>query len=224
MKIYAFGDSHSILWVHFETLSKYPLKEHWLGFKGGLPITLYRFGNEGLNIKTAPVIIGNGHENHIPVKDDIIFYFYGYNDVQKNIWKHGSNHPDCVDQKRIIDELVINYEKKLLHNQDTFGIITVVSAIYSPPWSSTWHDTERLGTKEGKYHMTLYLNLRLQNMCARHKNFHFFDEFFHLTHDPLNKCIRKEYASDGGHIDASHASVLVKVFDNFIDSISNTKL
>jgi hypothetical protein len=171
---------------------------------------MYRMGREGLDLLQAPVVLDNGHQNHLPDRGDIIIYNYGYNDIQKSIWEHGP------DQYVIISKLVQDYTAQLVKNNDRY--ITVVQAVPPPPWSAVWHGTEILGTREKKYHYTVYMNTKLRQMCVEN-GFHFFDGFYNYLLDPINRCMSKDYASDGGHVDSKFAPELLPILEQFLDGL-----
>ena len=216
MSVFAFGDSHSILFVHFENISKCSVKEHWLGFNTNLPITMHRFGQEGLDLLIAPITIGNGHQHFIPKVKDVIFYFYGYNDIQQGIWKHTTSNTTIY---QLIDTLVKNYAIKLVENETRFGIKTVIPAVYPPPWSNTWHGTEVLGSTEEKYLATVYMNKKLKEMCLE-RNFYFFDGIYKEIIDEHCKTVKKCYTPDGGHLHQDYTPVFHNIFEKFMETIN----
>lgn len=213
--IFAFGDSHSIMFYHIEKLTKFKLKEHWLGFNTTLPITMHRFGLEGLDIKSAPHTVGNGHQNYIPKDNDIIIYCYGYNDIQQSIWKQIDHNRDI---KEILETLSTNYINKVIENEKRFNTKSIIYGILSPPWSDTWHGTETLGTREKKYEYTQTLNNLLEEKCKEH-NIYFWKDIQIETNDSTNKSINKRYALDGGHLNPDLAPWFNTHFETAINKI-----
>ena len=75
---------------YFSPTKKYNsshIKEHWLGFYG-LPVTIYQLLKNPIDILNIGTIMGNGHENYNIKEGDFVLFFYGWNDIQKNIYKY----------------------------------------------------------------------------------------------------------------------------------------
>jgi len=121
--VHVFGDSHSII-SHKITICR----ENWLGFNTNYPLTMFRFGNEGLHLHDCIKIVGNGHEKYPVRKGDIVMYSYGEIDARYLILKH-CNHDDTADHSwtgchlkeyrdihTLTDNLINNYMKQIKIN------------------------------------------------------------------------------------------------------------
>lgn len=144
--VHTFGDSHSII-TH-----KIPIcRENWLGFNTNYPLTMHRFGVEGLHLHECVAKIGNGHEKY-PIKpNDWAMYFYGEIDARYLILKQvdylgvlETNRPgepdknwiDKIDKKKsvddVIDILVNNFVKQIKINEENFGCKSLISSLTPP--------------------------------------------------------------------------------------------
>ena len=103
--IFAVGDSHSIFYSY---LTK--IKHHWVGW-WGMPVTIHKLIEEGLPLYN---IVDPGDKSNTNVKEnDIVLFCYGWNDVQKNIYKYAKdNYENEINNlvKKYV-ELIQKYSK-----------------------------------------------------------------------------------------------------------------
>jgi len=98
--IFAVGDSHCIFFYNSVNI-----KNHWVGW-GGMPVTIYKLIEEGLPLYNIVERLKPGDICNINIKEnDIVIFYYGWNDIQKNINKYAKNN----NYKEIIDNLVVKY-------------------------------------------------------------------------------------------------------------------
>lgn len=149
MTLFAVGDSHSIFFWRSQRI-----KEHWLGFSS-LPVTMWRVVHEGLPIDKVAEILGNGHERFPVLPTDTVLFFYGHNDVQKNVatyWKDTWQD----ELPRLADAYVATLTTLPCH--------PVVMAVYPVP--RTVQPTF-CGTDTERQNYTTCLNNALEAACAR---------------------------------------------------------
>jgi hypothetical protein len=183
-QIFAIGDSHSIFFYN-----SLKIKEHWLGCSN-LPISIYRLVNEGLDIYNIGNIIGNQHEKYNIKKDDYVLFFYGYNDVQKNIWLYAKDSYETY-----INNLCILYLEKINTLKDKYLINPIISCIYPLPIE---HNNLTIkGSNDERILYILKMNNILKLLCNTY-NFIYFDIYDHISD---NNFIKKEYTKDGIHLD-----------------------
>ena len=168
--VHVFGDSHSII------TCKVPLcRENWLGFNTSYPLTMFRFGNEGLNLFECIKVMGNGHENFPIRKGDIAMYSYGEIDVRYLILKHSkketgyqSNLGGCLSKYKdidiISDKLINNYIKQIKKNEITYGCKSFVYDLI-PPAHITSKTNLFTGTLEERKELYKYFREKLHKVC-----------------------------------------------------------
>ena len=118
MTIFAVGDSHSIFFHNSKIV-----KEHWLGMSG-LPISWHRLIKEGLDIYSIGSQLGNGHEKYNIQPGDFVLFCYGWNDIQKNIYKYARD-----TYKEEIKKIIDNYCKLLLNYKEKYKITLIIQNI-----------------------------------------------------------------------------------------------
>lgn len=202
-EIFIFGDSHSIIYSQVSEVH-----EHWL-CKGNLPVTMHRVGNEGLDIKSVPIILGNGHQKYIPKENDYVIYSYGYNDIQKNIYLQIQKQRDLDE---IINSLIDKYIQLIIHNNKKYKVIGIIYGIL--PASFIVKESIK-GDVSFRTDVTVKFNSILKEKSIAH-NIPFFD-LYQLFND--NGCISKKYSTDGIHIDLKFANIVKEKLDNFIGSL-----
>lgn len=159
---HSFGDSHTIL-TH-----KIPgCWCHWLGFNTNLPTTMYRIGNEGLDLNSAVKMLGNGHELHDVKPGEVVLYSYGEIDVRYHIMR---NINEGQDYKLVINELVRKYIQVILNNQDAFKCKSFVYLVL-PPSQRVDGDEKmvRNTTIENRVMLTDEMNKQLIELCNKYK-------------------------------------------------------
>ena len=161
MTIFATGDSHSIFFHNSPVI-----KEHWLGFSS-LPLTWFRLLHEGLDIYNIGNILGNGHETYNIKNGDHVLFYYGWGDIQKNIYKYAKNN-----YKEGIDFLITKYILLLIDYNTKYGIIPIVGCIYPNSITTEFTNATNLtinGTTAERSKYIKYANLSLSNKCKENE-------------------------------------------------------
>jgi hypothetical protein len=184
-QIFAIGDSHSIF--YFNSLK---IKEHWLGMTN-LPISMYRFINEGLDLYNIGSVIGQRHNEYNIAENDYVIFFYGFNDFQKNIYKYSNDN-----WKDNITKLISDYIEKINSLKITYNIIPIISFIYPNPLNEILLNCN--GDSEIRRIYTVFGNKILKQECVKY-NFKFFDIYDYIT--DVNGYMKKEYTIDNIHLD-----------------------
>jgi hypothetical protein len=204
--IFAVGDSHSIFYYDSNIVN-----HHWVGW-GGMPVTMYQLLNHGLPLYNIVERLQPGDICNINVKEnDIVLFFYGWNDIQKNIHKYGN-----INYKNEIDNMVTNYVKliKDYSNGKLYKIKPIISCIYPIPQSI---NNEMTGTNEERIEYTLYMNDKLKYLCLEN-NIPFFD-IYELLHD--NNVISSYVVdNDKTHLDRKNLQLREKIESLLLDLIN----
>ena len=122
MNIFAIGDSHSIFFHNSEII-----KEHWVSF-AGLPLTWYQLINRGLDLYNVGTKLGNGHEKYNIKSGDFVLFCYGWNDIQKNIYKYAKDN-----YKSEIEHLINKYGELLKNYKNKYNITPIIQNIMPNP-------------------------------------------------------------------------------------------
>jgi hypothetical protein len=201
--IHVYGDSHSII------TSKIPLcRENWLGFNTSYPLTMFRFGNEGLNLLECIKVMGNGHENYPIKKGDIAMYSYGEIDVRYLILKHcnkdtsyenfsGNYLNEYRDLDTLTDKLICNYIKKIKENEVTYCCKSFIYNII-PPAEITSGANLFTGTLEERKKLYIYFTNKLYNYCKK-ENIEVINIYNEII--DVNGCTKKDYLQGNGNGD-----------------------
>ena len=120
-QIYAIGDSHTIF---FHNSLK--IIEHW--FYHTLPLTIFRLLKEDLDIYNIGNVLKNMHELYNIKENDYVIFYFGFNDIQKNIHMHSSHRWESE-----IDTLITNYMNKVEELKNRYKIKPIISCIYPNP-------------------------------------------------------------------------------------------
>lgn len=197
---FCYGDSHAILFVYMKGIV-----EHWLGMSN-LPVTMYRFGKEGLDLIAAPKILGNGHENHCPKENDIVLYSYGEIDLRHNWNKlvEKNSFEKKLTDDTFIENLVHPYLEKILENEKRFGVKSVVLSVLSPLHPGDIAD------------MTFKMNNLLRSQCQV-KKIHFFDLYSALVGPDKSILDKSLHQPDGVHLKKECASMVLQLLTNFLE-------
>ena len=155
-QIFAIGDSHTIFFYN-----SMKIKEHW-GFESKIPLTIYTLLQHNLNIYEIGTILGNGHELYNIKEGDNVIFFYGYNDIQKNIHLHAKDHWE--DE---IKSLILRYIQMLLTFRDTYKITIIVPCIYPNPRPESI-GVNCVGSHEDRVLYTLTANNCLKEHCKQY--------------------------------------------------------
>lgn len=130
LAVHVFGDSHSII-THRITLCR----ENWLGFNTKCPLTMNRFGNEGLDLFDAIKQCGNGHEKYPVRPGDYVMYSYGEIDVRYLLLRNPTAKLDSwTGNKRIenMDNLIDKYISRIKENEIKYKCKSIVYNIIPP--------------------------------------------------------------------------------------------
>jgi len=122
MNIFAIGDSHSIFFHNSEII-----KEHWVSF-AGLPLTWYQLINRGLDLYNVGTKLGNGHEKYNIKSGDFVLFCYGWNDIQKNIYRYAKDN-----YKSEIEHLINKYGELLKNYKNKYNITPIIQNIMPNP-------------------------------------------------------------------------------------------
>jgi hypothetical protein len=154
MTIFAIGDSHCIF--YYDSLI---IKTHWVGW-GGMPVTIFRLIEDGLPLYTIADKLPPGDTCKINIKDgDYVLFSYGWNDVQKNIYKYSKDNYEVE-----INRMVIKYINLIKQYSDgtLYRIKPIINCVYPIPLSM--NDTI-LGSDNDRILYTKYINERLKVQC-----------------------------------------------------------
>jgi hypothetical protein len=203
-QIFAIGDSHCLFF-----LKSIKIKNHWLY---GMPITIYTLLREGLdifnigtNLENHQGIFGKGHSKYNIKEKDFVIFFFGWNDMQKNINLHAADR-----WREEIDDLINKYVRTISMSKG--HIIPIIANIYPNPRVGADLQTMR-GSEEERRNYFLYANGVLRNLCA--KNGILFLNLYDLVTDE-NDCIREEFTSDNIHLDWTNLNLIAFVEDRIV--------
>ncbi len=229
MKLFSIGDSHCIF---FEQAGIMP--SHWTG-----PLhiaTIYLLLEKGLNVcNLKEDLAASTHYTKIgmppwkgsnPIystpnihEGDTVFFWYGFNDMQKNIHKY---HPD--DPEKEIYNLMYNYILLLKGYESAYKITCIPCNIFpnpSPSPSKLFVDSyygfcadfNAEGSHEQRNSYTKYANKILEELCEKN-NLKFFNIYNEITDQ--EGFLKKEYSTDYIHLDP-HNIDLVQKMNNAIE-------
>lgn len=168
--VHVFGDSHSITTYKIKIC-----RENWLGFNTNYPLTMFRFGKEGLDLHECIKVMGNGHEQYPIRRGDIAMYSYGEIDVRYLILKHckhddtaaswsGDHFKEYRDVEMITNTLIANYIAKIKHNEERFGCTSFIYFII-PPALRTEGVNMYTGTLEERKELYALFTKKLYMAC-----------------------------------------------------------
>lgn len=189
-QIYAIGDSHTIF---FHNSMK--IHEHW-GYGSRIPLTMYTFTNNDLNIYNIGTILGNGHEKYNIKSNDYVIFFYGYNDVQNRFYANFTN-----DLENNISKLVNKYINKILYLKETYKINPIIPCIY--PVAIKSNNLNVLGSDEERINYTLITNKLLESACKKY-NILFLNFYDDISE---NNKIKSKYTVDDIHLDYNNSEI-----------------
>jgi len=198
MKIFAIGDSHSIFFHNSKDII-----EHW-GFENRIPLTWFSLIKSGIDIYNIGTLLGNGHEKNNPNVGDYILFCYGWNDIQRNIYKHTAGIEDYE-----IHNLIDKYINYLCILQEKYKIIPIVSCIY-PNHHPEAKGVNSLGTCEERLKYIKIANKYLKKTTFESKLL-YWDIYDFITDS--SGFIKKEYTKDLIHLDYNN-SYLRETIDN----------
>jgi len=202
-QIFAVGDSHSIFFYKSTKIISL-----WGGFTSGFPLTIYKFLNSNMDILDVPKIIGRGHEKLVIRENDFVLFFFGSNDIQKNIDLHAK---DKWEEE--INNLCVNYIYLLLLYRKICKIIPVVCVIYPNPWPEA-KGQDAHGTCEERKMYSNYANKTLK-LLAHDNGLLFFDIYDYISDE--NGFIKKEFTKDYIHLDFDNHDLRTYVEKHIIE-------
>lgn len=206
MTIFAIGDSHSIFFHNSPDI-----KEHWLGFSKNLPVTWNRLIKEGLDLYNIGNKLGNGHQKYNIKAGDYVMFCYGWNDIQKNIYKYAKNN-----YEEELNKLINKYIEMLILYKEKYKIVPIIQNIYPNPIKPQKVE----GSPEIRSKYIKYSNKILKDLCVE-KNILFFDNYDLIVDD--KGYIKKEYSKDLVHLDYNN-KFLRKELDNILIKITLEKI
>jgi lysophospholipase L1-like esterase len=195
-QIFAVGDSHTIFF-HNSLL----VKEHW-GFQGKIPLTMYTLLQEGLDVYNVGNLLGNGHEKYNIVEGDHVLFFYGYNDMLRNIHMHARDRWGSE-----IERLCTAYVNLLNSYKSTYKVNTIIVAIYPNPRPEAV-GVNCQGSLSERVKYTEKANEILHRECNKY-NLPILD-IYELICDPEGM-IKQEYTADGIHLDYNNLELRMLV-------------
>lgn len=168
--VHVFGDSHSII-THKVTICR----ENWLGFNTNYPLTMFRFGKEGLDLHECIRVMGNGHE-HYPIREgDIAMYSYGEIDIRYLLLKNcnreeihsilsSNQYNESRELNLMIDNIISSYIKQIKYNEERFKCKSYVYFIV-PPVQDIDDMSICTGTLEERKLLYSYVTEKLYTEC-----------------------------------------------------------
>jgi lysophospholipase L1-like esterase len=202
-QIFAVGDSHSTFFYKSTKIISL-----WGGFTSEFPLSMYKLLNSNMNILDVPKIIGRGHEKLVIRENDFVLFFYGFNDIQKNINLHAKDKWE--DE---INNLCVNYIYLLLVYRNICKIIPVVCFIYPNPLPEA-KGQDPYGTYEERHMYTKYAN-QILKVLSRDNGLLFFDIYDYIADE--NGFIKKEFTKDYIHLDIDNHDLRTYVEDHIIE-------
>lgn len=199
-QIFAIGDSHTIFYHN-----SLKIKEHWF-YNSNLPITIYRLLNEDLDIYNIGNNLGNNHEKYNIKNNDYVIFYFGFNDIQKNIHLHAKN-----TWSNEINNLFTNYILKVVFFKVKYKIKPIISCIYPNPRPGAEGQNPN-GSYEERKKYTLYANDLLKNLCYNN-HLHFLDIYNIITDE--YGFIKNEFTHDKIHLDYNNKN-LREIIENKI--------
>lgn len=191
-QIFAIGDSHTIFYYN-----SMKIKEHWF-YTNKLPLTIYTLLKMDLDLYKIGDILGNGHDKYNIKTNDYVLFYFGYNDIQKNIEKYAENN-----YKNEIKQLIINYINYIIKLVDKFKINAIVPCIY-PNARINAVGVNCIGSHKNRQQYTEYANKILKNECLKN-NLSFLDVYDYLV--DIDGYIKSEVTRDYIHLDYDNKKV-----------------
>jgi lysophospholipase L1-like esterase len=206
INIFAVGDSHSIYYFDSNIVN-----HHWVGW-GGMPVTMYQLVLHSLPLYNIVERLPPGDICHTNIKEnDVVLFSYGWNDVQKNIYKYENE-----SYKVAIDDLTNGYIKLIKQFTDGsyYKIQPIISCIFPIPQNT---NSEMTGSKEDRINYTIYMNEKLKDLCCQ-SNIPFFD-IYDLLHEN-NIISSKVVDNDKTHLDRKSVE-LRKIIEDKLKELIN---
>ena len=191
-QIFAIGDSHTIFFYN-----SMKIKEHWCCGVGS-SLTMYALLRYGMDIYELGNQLGNGHEKYNIKEDDYVLFYYGFNDIQRNINLHSKNN-----WNEQIETLCLKYITYVQILREKYKIKPIVPCVYPNPRPGA-EGQNPCGTYEERRHYTLYANKMLSLNC-KNNNIPFLNIYDHITDD--NGFIKENITSDLIHLDYNNKEI-----------------
>jgi hypothetical protein len=191
-QIFAVGDSHSIFFYN-----SMKIKEHWF-FNSKLSLTIYTLLRDNLNIYDIGTLLGNGHEKYNIKAGDYVLFYYGYNDVQKNINLHYK-----YSWEKEITKLFTAYVNFIKTLSNEYNIKPIISCIYPNPRIDA-KGVNSFGKYEERISYTKLANKILENNC-NYNNIPFLNIYDAITDE--NGFIREDMTNDSIHLDYDNNNI-----------------
>lgn len=203
-QIFAIGDSHCLFFTKFMKI-----KNHWLY---GMPITIYTLLRDGLDIynigndlENHQGEFGKGHSAYNIKENDFVIFFFGWNDMQKNIHLHAADR-----WKDEIDDLIHKYVHTISMSKG--HIIPIIANIYPNPRMGADIQTMR-GSEDERRNYILYANSILRKLCI--ENEILFLNLYDLISDE-NDVIREEFTHDNIHLDWTNLNLIAFIENQIV--------
>ena len=185
-QIFSIGDSHTIF--YYNSLF---IKEHWF-IADKLPLTIYKFIKTDIDLYNIGTILGNKHEKYNIKEGDYVLFYFGFNDIQRNVHLHSS---DKWEQEII--NLATNFIKKVIDLSNKYKIKPIIPCCYPNPLPEAKGQNPS-GSYEVRRKYTIFYNQILKNICDNN-GLVFFDIYDMITDS--NGFIKREFTTDYIHLD-----------------------
>jgi hypothetical protein len=206
-QVFAVGDSHTIFFYN-----SMKVKEHW-GYEGKIPLTVYTLLRDGLDVYNVGNLLGNGHEKYNVKNGDYVIFYYGFNDIQRNIHIHSKN-----TWKEDIDGLFTNYVEYIVSLKEKYGIIPIIPSVYPNPLPQAKGQNPS-GSYEERNKYTIEANRIIQERCKKHCILYL---DIHEKITDVNGFIKNEYTTDYIHLDYNN-TVIRSIIETYIFEIISNK-
>jgi hypothetical protein len=207
-QIYAIGDSHTIFFYN-----SLKIREHW-GYCFKIPLTVYSLLKNPFNVYKVGTMLGNGHEKYNVKAGDFVLFYYGFNDVQKQVHHHARHR-----WREEINDLFTRYMELINVYRHAYKIHPIIVTIYPNPHpNAVGTDTE--GTFRERRMYTEEANKLLRQLCAGY-SMQLLDIYDYITDE--TGFIKEEFTKDRIHLDYDN-DVLRIVIDNMVGDICHKVL
>jgi hypothetical protein len=197
-QIFAIGDSHTIFYYN-----SMKIKEHWF-YQCELPLTIYGLLNIDLPIYNIGTILSNKHELYNIKANDYVLMYFGFNDIQKNVYVYFSN-----EWKHKIKGFMTAYINYVISCKTKYQFIPIIPSIYPNPHEKAI-GVHSNGTNLERTVYTKYANQILKELC--HINNLLFLDIYDFISDE-NGYIKTEYSVDFIHLDYNN-----KFIQNYVET------
>ena len=158
-------------------------------------------------------MLGNGHEKNNPKEGDYILFCYGWNDIQRNIYKHTKG----IEEHEIHD-LINKYIEYISLLTSKYKINPIISCIY-PNHRPNAVGVNPLGTFTERLNYTKIANKYLKKKTNDNKLL-YWDIYDFITDS--EGFIKKEYTKDSIHLDYDN-NYLRETIDSKLVNLTNNQ-